>query len=230
MPRSKKSADPAIPIPCAPAPEQPISSMQNVVDVVNDAGVVDQGLGAGLFTLDAIRLPQNYGGLAAVKKAFLQIPVRKPRPQSFVRVRPDDGPDVQTLLLTVKEDREDVYLVAPTLWTVLQAELTPHILAITIDRQNNVCVWPLRLPAVDGRANGWHTSALQAANVAKSRWIRCQANMVQGQYDVFEAAATNLSEPEWPMLSTEEILRIAFKDRYIATLDHPVLRKLRGEV
>jgi hypothetical protein len=27
-----------------------------------------------------------------------------------------------------------------------------------------------------------------------------------------------------------EILRIAFKDRYIDSMDHPVLRKLRGEL
>ena len=28
----------------------------------------------------------------------------------------------------------------------------------------------------------------------------------------------------------EELLRTAFKDRFISTLDHPVLRRLRGEV
>ena len=39
-----------------------------------------------------------------------------------------------------------------------------------------------------------------------------------------------LPEPEWPELSLRELLRIAFKDKMIDDLGHPVLRKLRGEV
>jgi hypothetical protein len=50
-----------------------------------------------------------------------------------------------------------------------------------------------------------------------------------GAYDVFQAQG-HLSEPEWPQLPFGELLRIAFRDRYISTPDHPVLRRLRGEV
>ena len=179
--------------------------------------------------LDDLRLPQDFGGLAGVKKAFLTIPVRKPRPQSFVRVRHDDGPDLQTPLLTLKEDREEVFLVDRKLWAELQTEIVAHVLAIAIDRQNNLFVWPLKVPAQDGRSNAWHVSALQAAGYAKKHWIRVSANMGQGAYDTYEAMG-NLPDPEWPALTTQEILRIAFKDKYITSLEHPVLRRLRGEV
>jgi hypothetical protein len=37
-----------------------------------------------------------------------------------------------------------------------------------------------------------------------------------------------LSEPEFPELTLNELLRIAFKDRIVDKLDHPVIRKLRG--
>jgi len=90
-------------------------------------------------------------------------------------------------------------------------------------------LWPLKIPAQDGRQNAWHASALQAAGHAKRHWIRVSANMGQGQYDVYEATG-NLPEPEWPELTTQQIFRIAFKDRYITSMDHPVLRRLRGEV
>jgi hypothetical protein len=183
----------------------------------------------GFPNLDDLRLPQDFEGLAGVKKAFLTIPVRKPRPQSFVRVRQDDVPDLQTPLLTLKEDREEVFLVDRKLWPELQAEIVPHILAVAIDRQNNLFVWPLRVPAQDGRSNVWHVSAVQAANHAKKRWIRVSANMGQGAYDTYEATG-NLPEPAWPALTTQEILRIAFRDKYITSLDHPVLRRLRGEM
>jgi hypothetical protein len=39
-----------------------------------------------------------------------------------------------------------------------------------------------------------------------------------------------LPEPNWPELPFKELLRVAFKDKYINSLDHPILRKLRGEV
>jgi hypothetical protein len=51
--------------------------------------------------------------------------------------------------------------------------------------------------------------------------------MALGAYDVFEGS-NDLPEPSWPEVSFKEILRIAFKDNYIETPDHPVLRRLRG--
>ena len=46
---------------------------------------------------------------------------------------------------------------------------------------------------------------------------------------VFEATG-QLPDPEWPDLPFKELLRIAFKDRFISDLNHPVLHRLRGEV
>ena len=37
-------------------------------------------------------------------------------------------------------------------------------------------------------------------------------------------------EPVWPDISFEEILKIAFRDRYVDDVDHPLLQKLRGLV
>jgi hypothetical protein len=37
-------------------------------------------------------------------------------------------------------------------------------------------------------------------------------------------------DPEWPILTYEEILRKAFKDKLIDSMEHPVLKKLRGEL
>jgi hypothetical protein len=53
--------------------------------------------------------------------------------------------------------------------------------------------------------------------------------MSLGGYDVFQATG-DLPEPKWPEQPLQELLRIAFKDRFITTLDHPVLQRLRGEV
>ena len=88
-------------------------------------------------------------------------------------------------------------------------------------------MWPVRVPAADGRANDWHVSAATAAQQAMTRWIRVKANMSLRAYEIFQAESA-IPDPVWPDLSFEEIYRIAFKDRLITSPDHPVIKRLRG--
>jgi hypothetical protein len=40
-----------------------------------------------------------------------------------------------------------------------------------------------------------------------------------------------MSDPEWPPYSFQDFVRIAFRDGYvIAALDHPVIKRLRGQM
>jgi hypothetical protein len=135
---------------------------------------------------------------------------------------------IQTAVLELKDDRE-TYLLHRSLWYELPGEIVPKVLFTTINRQGVLSLWPVRLPGNDGRHDQWNRSALEAASIAKTRWVRMSANMSLGGYDVCEASG-NLSEPEWPDLTIDEIIKIAFKNRYITSLDHPVLRHLRGEM
>ncbi len=41
-------------------------------------------------------------------------------------------------------------------------------------------------------------------------------------------ARAALAEPEWPALLLRELLKLAFAERAIASLDHPVVKRLRG--
>ncbi len=129
--------------------------------------------------------------------------------------------------LELKEERE-TYLVDASLWQDLSAELTPKVLFTVVDRQGNVFLWPIRLPREDGRIDEWNASALEAAEMAQTTWVRVVANMGLGAYDVFEATG-DLPEPKWPEQPFEGLLRIAFKGKFIETPDHPVIRRLRGE-
>jgi hypothetical protein len=53
--------------------------------------------------------------------------------------------------------------------------------------------------------------------------------MALGAYEVYEAVGA-IPDPEWPEVTMDEIVRIAVRGRVIDTLDHPVLKKLRGEI
>jgi hypothetical protein len=176
-----------------------------------------------------LRLSQNLAAALGVKKHLTTVPVRRPSKEWFVRCHPDATYQLETYVLDLKEDSE-TYLVTPDLWDSLAGESTfsAKLLVTAINRQGTVFVWPIRLPSPDGRHDEWSRSAMEAANIAKRGWVRVQASMNLGAYEVYEAGG-NLSDPEWPTLPLNQLLRIAFKDRYIDSLDHPVLKRLRGE-
>ncbi len=184
--------------------------------------------GSNLFDPATLRLSQNFGESAGVKKLVTTIPVRKPNKQDFIRVHADPAYRLETAVLEFKEERE-TYLVAPALWSELPSELTPKVLFTAINRQKVLFVGPVRLPGEDGRHDEWNASALEAASMAHKDWIRLSANMSLGAYEVYQATGA-LPEPEWPEMEFGKILEIAFKGRFITDLDHPALRRLRGEI
>jgi hypothetical protein len=182
------------------------------------------------FDPAALRLSQNGMAALGVKKALLSVPVRKPEKSWFVRAHPAEDYRLQTYVIDLKEDRE-TYLVAQALWEDLATEATlrPKLLATAISRQGVLFLWPLNLPRPDGRTDEWTRTALEALDMATKGWVRVSPNMALGAYDVHTANAS-LPDPEWPQMPFRELLRIAFRDRYIDKPDHPVLRRLRGEV
>jgi hypothetical protein len=182
------------------------------------------------FDLASLRLSQDYASAVGVKKLTTTVPVKKPSREWFVRTHPDPAYRLQTAVLELKEDRE-VYLVAPGLWPGLASETTfsARLLVTSINRQGVPFLWPIRLPGADGKIDDWSRSAMDAADEAKSRWVRVTSNMALGAYEI-AVASGQVAEPTWPDLTFQEIVRIAFRDRMISEWDHPVLRRLRGEV
>ena len=174
-----------------------------------------------------MRVSQDFVKDSGVKKLLTTVPVRKPNRQDFVRVHPNSSYVLDTMLLNLKEERE-TYLVAPTFWDEIPQELTFTRLALAANRQKVIFLWQLRLPDSSGKTDAWSLSALEAYEEAKRRWVRVSANMSLGAYEIFEALG-ELSEPEWPEESMDEIVRIAFRNSFIESYDHPVLRRLRGE-
>ncbi|HPB75713.1 MAG TPA: hypothetical protein PLY96_10730 [Chromatiaceae bacterium] len=182
----------------------------------------------GALDLSSLRLGQDFGVSIGVKKVITTIPVGKPNPRSFYRVHPDEDYGLTTNLLELGRQQES-YLVAPPLWGELASELRPVRLLTAITRNGDLFLWPLKLPGPDGRSNSWNESAMAAAKQAETAWCRMQANMELGAYNLTVAPPNSpLPEPAWPDLSFQEIMDIAFRGRYITSLDHPVVLQLRG--
>jgi hypothetical protein len=174
-----------------------------------------------------LRLDPSYLNEPVAKKLLVAVPVKKPHKQHFIRVHPSPEYRQLAALVELDEDREN-YLVLPALVRELgESEYVYATLHLYVTRHGTVGIWPLKVPNSNGRQNLWHTTAIAAAEEAKKKWIRVVPNQVSKSNDVL-VALENLSEPEFPELSFNQILRIAFKDRIIDNLHHPVIRKLRG--
>ncbi|MBI2825124.1 MAG: hypothetical protein HYX69_10600 [Planctomycetia bacterium] len=177
-----------------------------------------------------LRVSQDFEKTVGVKKLLTVVPVRKPSKEVFFRVHPGEDFCLTTAVIELKEDQE-FFIIDPALREQLSAEPTFGLrrLVTVINRQGDVSIWPLRLPSAEGKIDSWSESALEAVERAKDRWIRMASNRGIGAYDVYEATG-DLPPPVWPDLPFRTLLETAFKGRLIDSLDHPVIKRLRGEL
>lgn len=178
--------------------------------------------------LAKLRVDQSFQSVS-VKQVLTVVAVRKPSKQEFVRVHPDKSQRFTTATFKDSETGE-VYLVAPNLHSELGEHVTPTLLVPTISRSSPSVpfLWPLSIPDSQ-RPLRWHESALEAAKLAESSWVRMSADMPSGSYLSYLATG-EISEPDWSEFPPiNEILKLAFRDRFIRDPQHPICARLRGE-
>jgi hypothetical protein len=195
---------------------------------VATAGAAPREAAADPFDPAHLALGQNFAEAMAVKKLSTHVPIRKPNKHEWFRVHPDPAYRLQTTLLALKGEREELYLVPPHLRAELVGELCIVELFTCINRDNVVFLVAVKLPGPDGRLNTWVASLMDAMSYARDRWVRVMARMALGAYETF-APEGHLPDPDWPATPFADLLRIAFRDRTIDSLDHAVIRNIRGK-
>lgn len=173
----------------------------------------------------ALTISMDFAG-GIEKKTSLKVPIMRPNPQVWFCPSADEAWRQQVAVLELKEDREH-YIVTPSLVPELSSEIVFKLLVGCMTKQGNLVMWPIRLPGSDGKHDTWNESGLRASRDYAGRWIRLVANRELGAYDVIEPVAM-YAEPVWPADPATEF-RKAYRDRVISSLDHPVVRALRGE-
>lgn len=176
-------------------------------------------------SLDNLRIVESTT-TPLVKAALAYVPVKKPSKEWFFRIHPEYS--ISTLILETKEEGE-ILMVAPALHEQLLGEncVAVRTLRLGVTRQGTPFVWPVRRPQ-EGRKDSWATTAIDAICYAEKSWVRMQADMQLGGYQI--AVARINDEPRWPEEDFSQILRIAFKNAVVDSMDHPTLKRLRGEL
>lgn len=176
------------------------------------------------FDLSRLRLSQDFASKLGVKKELVAVPVSKRHRQEWFRVHSDPAMRFTTTLLEWKDDGQ-YYLVDPAVAPELSGEVFPAELFVTINRNGDLNLWPVKLPGDDGRWHEAHRTAFEAAGLGTTKWVRMVWNKSLGAYDIFTADYT---DPVWPTVDLQTLMKIGFKERFIRDADHPIARSLRG--
>jgi hypothetical protein len=153
------------------------------------------------------------------------IPVRKPGSRNFFRVHPDEEYRLYNVPV-VEDEKRETYILAPDLEIPEDLErFVSHVNLVTcLNHRGTLFLWPYK-----NSTNDWSKSASRIARRAIGEWVRLQADMDANCYRVETAPAElRAIEPTWPKMTFNEIFNTAFEDKCIDSLDHPVIRSLRG--
>jgi hypothetical protein len=192
----------------------------------------DSGAPERINPFDPARLRLRQASAFGVPEVIIQTSARveKPNRLDFVRVNPSPDYQLTTLAIVAPGQRKELFLMHPDLVSDLARDAQPYILFMAIGGERVPFIWPCRwVAAGDDNSSTWFTSALEAANLAMTNWVRVTANMKLSAYEVIEPKS-KFPEPVWPKLTFAELLERAFRHHYIDSLDHPVAKKLRGSL
>jgi hypothetical protein len=159
------------------------------------------------------------------KRVQTTYPIQKPPKSKFVRVHPEPAYRVSLIRTYKDEDTDTIYYVVPDLdlpeEIADQTKITDLYAAQAHD--GTFFIW-----FVNHSDTSWYRSANAAVRSCKCEWRRVVARKSANIYDLYKPEYT-IDEPDWSGLpSFPEMLENGFEDRRITSVDHPVVRKLRG--
>jgi hypothetical protein len=183
------------------------------------------------FSPENLRLASNLSTAGSVKKILSVLRIGKPGASEWVRVHPSENYRTQVAVLEVQPESKigtEAYVIPHHLQDALCTDpcFRTCLIALTVTRQNDPFLWRINLPREGQKTSDWTSSALDAIDRATRCWVRVAAK--KGYYEILEAGTD--PEPTWPELSITELLRIAFRERFIDSMEHTIVRELHGRV
>jgi hypothetical protein len=195
--------------------------------------VTSEALTAGnvFDRLDEIRRPSPTS-LVNEKVVDVHLPVRKPKPKEHFRVCDDPAMTVQLAVYVHKPEGsmdEETFFVLPAMEDYLRRQEELRIVQVVLCRTKAgaLFLWPLPVHDGEGPPRSHVTTAREIAKRALTEWIRMKWRRADNAYFGLKAE-DDWPEPVWPDQPFKELLKLGFKDKVIDSIDHPVIRELRG--
>jgi len=202
----------------------------------------DEGLGGSqtnnldnqLIDVSAVVVDQTYSeGVVGGYKVF-KIKERKPTKHEWFRVNPE--PDFKQMLWGFVHEcggEKVTYLTKPEIAQYLEshgAECRPLHTRICCSRTQVPFFWVIAGPpaSMAGRETPWLNNQLEAAQRAEKTWVRLQWNAPEMQHDIYENPQI-VVEPKFPEKTHQEIITEIYKEKFLASTDHPVVKDITSQ-
>ncbi|ABA88055.1 hypothetical protein Pcar_0798 [Syntrophotalea carbinolica DSM 2380] len=177
------------------------------------------------FNLKDLVLSDSYAAPATATPQTGEIELGYPGKLDFCRVHPDKEYLAQLLILDDPRGKQ-TYITSPRLADELEGDAVPAVVALCANQHGEQFLWVAKLPWYDGEP--FATTRLEAMDRARTEWVRLRRSITRKGYDIISAAKP-FPEPVWSDETFENLIRQAFKNNVIGSLDHPIVKKLRGE-
>jgi len=171
----------------------------------------------------------DYAAAINVKPSTKPFELRKPNDQEFVRSSPRENHHLVVGSIADKQDVGKVYIVASALLDPVKAEFARAVRGVELVLAHSLAgasiVWPV--PLAEDRGGKRNSTQRAACEQSKTRWVNMASE--KGQYEI--TTVNNPREVDWDSFPPfRDVLRQAASERLIDSMDHPLLRKLRGEI
>jgi hypothetical protein len=178
--------------------------------------------------LEQFRINQDFASHIHTRKTAVTVSVRRPDRQHWICIHPGSDWRASVAVLEDKVNQR-TYIVIPQIVPEVTADLVPKLLVTYATKQGTTSLWPVRMPDEAGRLDTYSESALSIIEQYAGQWIRVLPNQIDRCYDVLETPTIELPAPKWPEGGFRHLFALAFKNRVIDNINHPVLKVLRGE-
>jgi hypothetical protein len=178
----------------------------------------------GGYDWESMILPDNGAGDIRTTEVPGVPRLKRPPNTQFFRTRKELSGVIYTLD-TEYDGERTVYLVAPNVAAQLPDEsaIKPKRAVTCITREGGLHVWLIS----SGGTDTWTQSANKATDLAQSKWVRATSSRSLGEYRCVTAEAIQ-EEPKWPEETFLQTLSRAFDGRVIDTLNHSIIKQLKG--
>ena len=131
------------------------------------------------------------------------------------------------LLLNEADGR--FYLLAKDAAKSPPPEAAPYRLVAQLSDSGNVRLAPLKLMTLMGSRSEASESYERVCRAGVDRWVRARYDKEINGYK-YVAVDADRYQAVWPDMTMWDLVMLGFKDRIIRNLEHPVVKKLAGEI
>ena len=181
------------------------------------------------FDIESLRAGGAHEDFGA-EEVMLSLDVRRPGPKEYFRVHPDPKYRLDVPLIPHETGLDrSFYWVPPHLRAVLAEHLVVYRIYVCSSKRQATFLWAARLPLAGSSGRKWHELAHRCAHEAMRDWGKIKGDHAAGGYS-WLLAKTKHPDPVWTDKPMEELIKLAFADYIIDTLDHLVIKSLEGEI